>query len=126
METQEVYETRRMEVADYILEHPEEFNMGTFGQKSPCGTTACIAGTAILLAERQGLAQTTWFESWDPQVTLMGVVTDLETHNVFNMSAFARDYLGLSRTTLFYVGPFSPEEAAKELLAEPYIITQKG
>lgn len=32
------------------MRHAEHFDMGTWGTKTECGTTACIAGHALLLA----------------------------------------------------------------------------
>lgn len=122
LEPQEVYEARRMEVADYILEHPEEFNMRLFGKRELCGTVACIAGTAAVLAERQGLVRIRW-EPYPGGLDVMGAVTyGLPcTDQLRSIDLFARDYLGLRSTVLFYRMDLTPERAAKELLEEPYI-----
>ncbi len=37
-------------VLDYVTEHPKQFNMSTYGQTWSCGTVACLAGHAMLLA----------------------------------------------------------------------------
>lgn len=37
-------------VADYVEAHPDEFDMTCFIGRLGCGTTACVAGTAVLLA----------------------------------------------------------------------------
>lgn len=29
------------------FEHPEEFNMDSWFERTPCGTTGCLAGTAV-------------------------------------------------------------------------------
>ncbi len=38
-----------LRVASYIRTHPSEFNMRTVINQRGCGTTACIAGTTLLL-----------------------------------------------------------------------------
>lgn len=35
---------------EYAEAHPEEIALGSWASRSPCGTTACIAGTAVILA----------------------------------------------------------------------------
>jgi hypothetical protein len=35
---------------DYIHEHPEAWDQGEWAARSHCGTTACFAGTAVILA----------------------------------------------------------------------------
>lgn len=35
---------------EYAEDHPEEINLFTWASVTSCGTTACIAGTAVLLA----------------------------------------------------------------------------
>lgn len=34
----------------YAVEHPNEFDMGSFFRRRGCGTTACLAGTAAIQA----------------------------------------------------------------------------
>lgn len=35
------------ETLDYIAAHPDEHDQGDWGEKTDCGTTRCMAGTAI-------------------------------------------------------------------------------
>lgn len=34
-------------VLEHLLAHPEEHNQDVYGERTPCGTKACIAGTAV-------------------------------------------------------------------------------
>lgn len=123
---QEVFEQRRRELADYILEHPEEFDMGFFGLKTFCGTAGCIAGQAALQAEREGLCRIQWSPVSDPKstnkyfdrVVLSGME---ENANGGHVDDFARDYLGLRDRNLFYNYGLTTETAAKALLEAPYL-----
>ena len=36
-------------VLEHLLAHPEEHSQNYFGVQQSCGTTACIAGTAVLM-----------------------------------------------------------------------------
>jgi hypothetical protein len=38
---------------EYAENHPEEINLRHWATKASCGTTACVAGTAVLLAGHQ-------------------------------------------------------------------------
>lgn len=38
------------ELKECLRQHPSEFSMGTWGCKTECGTTACIAGWTLILA----------------------------------------------------------------------------
>lgn len=115
------YQRRREELAAHILEHPEEFAIEVFGVRTPCRTTACIAGTAALLAQDQGLCMVNWHP----------VDEDGEEHMVLSMTSgterrdidlWARDYLGLTSTSLFYnMGLWTPELAANAILNAPYV-----
>jgi hypothetical protein len=35
-------------VLSHLAEHPEQFDMGTFGEVADCGTVACLAGHALI------------------------------------------------------------------------------
>lgn len=41
---------KRLRTRFLRMRHTEHFDMGTWGTKTECGTTACIAGHALLLA----------------------------------------------------------------------------
>lgn len=36
-------------VLEHLIAHPEEHRQANFGMRTACGTTACIAGTAVLM-----------------------------------------------------------------------------
>src|SRR5258708_4573016 len=36
-------------VLEYLIAHPDEHDQGEFGIRSGCRTTACVAGTAVLM-----------------------------------------------------------------------------
>lgn len=36
-------------VLEHLTAHPDEHRQAQFGMQTPCGTTACIAGTAVLM-----------------------------------------------------------------------------
>lgn len=131
MTTREEYERRRMAVADYLIEHPDEFLMTCFGYKSDvswtsrsgatvsCGTVGCIAGTAAFRAEEEGYLKVEWDKvtanAWMlTHVTVGDERVDIDTA--------ASEYLGMSNgTPLFYdFSIATAEEAAKRLLDEPY------
>lgn len=38
-----------IEVKNYLEEHPEEHDQDSWGRRTACGTTGCIAGTAAIL-----------------------------------------------------------------------------
>ena len=115
--TQEEYERRRMEVATYIVTHPEDFDMDTWGYRTHCGTVACLAGTATLFAEQKELCSTRWTRGSN---VLRDVVV-LPNGRAQTLDLFARDYLGLDHRDIFYDFQLTAELAAKRLLEEPYI-----
>lgn len=129
MTDREVFEQRRMAVANEILEHPERFDMETWGTRNrnsknsnACGTTACLAGTAALLAEAQGLVKTVWAKNaWDDLELNLRDVKDLTTGKVQMVEDFAMDYLGMNDSCLFHRVGMDDERAAKALLEEPYV-----
>ena len=52
-------------VLDYIRQHPEEHDQGTWAETNACGTTLCFAGTAVVLAGYR----VAWKE-WDTEAYL--------------------------------------------------------
>lgn len=40
---------RARKVLEHLVAHPEEHDQNFYGQRLPCGTTACIAGTVLLM-----------------------------------------------------------------------------
>ena len=119
------YQQRREELAAHILEHPKEFAIEVFGVRTPCGTTACIAGTAALLAQKQGLCVVNWHpadeddEDHEERMAL-SVTAGTERRDVDH---WARDYLGLISSALFYdMSLWMPELAADAILKAPYVV----
>lgn len=118
--TQEDFERRRMELADHILEHPEEFDMHVWGYETQCGTVGCLAGNAALQAAREGLCEIVWEK--DPYSSFERVFNSVVGSGFKErlVPTFARDYLGLVDGTLFYRYDLTPETVAKALLEKPY------
>ena len=114
------YQERREELAAHILEHPEEFDMALFGVRTPCKTTACIAGTAALLAQERGLCIVDWHtadEDGEEHMAL-SIVAGAERRDI---DLWARDHLGLTSTSMFYdTGLWTPELAANAVLRARY------
>lgn len=75
------------QLADFIADTPHTFDMRNFIIRSPCGTTACIAGHAALLFEIE------YSEDWPEEIA---------------------DYLGLNRTQCTEL--FFPEDEEKRFL----------
>lgn len=113
MDNQEMFEQRRMELADRILAHPNKFKMSLWGYRTSCGTVGCLAGHAALQAEDEGLCTISWLGSSFDSVALPNEMRK-------NVDDFARDYLGLPNRNLFYQFSLTPETAAKALLEAPY------
>ncbi len=123
--SREEFERRRMLVAaDRILEHPEQFDMGTWGYRgSACGTAACIAGTALLVAEQEGLGDALW--SYERTGSLEGEKLDGFRPKGgtawFTVDEYGTEYLGMQPwSELFQDLSLGVEDAAKRLLDEPY------
>ena len=120
MSTYAEFEQRRHELANHILEHRDEFDMATFGTKTFCGTTACLAGTAAVLASRRGEVSLYWEASEVCRnEELSGAI--LPNGNHLPIDSWAYLHLGLTSTSIFYDDTIDePEAAAKALLDEPY------
>ena len=43
-----------LKVKEKILAHPEKFDMRYFENETPCGTTFCIGGWAVILSREEG------------------------------------------------------------------------
>jgi hypothetical protein len=119
---QQEYERRRMAVANHILEHPEEFDMNTWGYQSACGTVACLAGTAVLQAAAEGLCQPVW-PAHNSTTMAVKLVRRSGREGFAPVSHFARDHLGMTPAgaQLFHRYELDPEHAAKALLELPYV-----
>lgn len=70
------------------LRHEEHYNQGTFGEKTPCGTTACIAGHVAIVAG----ARLVWTqrEYGNPGAMECRLGSDVDT-----IASFAQTALGL-------------------------------
>lgn len=85
-------------VLEHLLAHPEEHDQSYFGVQKSCGTTACIAGTAILMDSQSKVA-------WEPcsqGIQMQCVAIDGEFVSIDDRAA---ELLGLSlvdSTRLFY------------------------
>ncbi len=123
----EVYQWRRQQVVDRILNDPEALNMSVWGMSRPkgltgpaCGTVACLAGHTALLAQDLGECKTIW-RDYGPEagselrsVTLPGKVVPVI------LPVFAQEYLGLKEQHLFFRTDLDAEGVVKALLEEPY------
>lgn len=125
MTDQETFEARRMAVADEILDRPENFNMFLWASKTACGTVACLAGTAALQAQREGLCQTLWESVGYGEERLKFVA--LPDGSLQRVGLWAYDYLGLTDRDAQLFGRFemTPEVAAKALLEAAYRIEEQ-
>lgn len=74
-------------ILDHITAHPEQHNKRKFGQKTECGTTACIAGWAGIFS---GICQ---FE-YDPDIDRWYFIANHPQHH--SIAAVGRKLLGLS------------------------------
>lgn len=117
---QEIFEQRRQELAAHIIGHPDEFNMASWGQRTACGTTACLAGWAVLLAEKEGLCNVSWDRDHFMGPGERMHMTVRVGNEVKPLSTYAQEYLGLENWGLFYAIFADAPEAAKKLLDEPY------
>lgn len=130
MTQREVYEWRRRIVADRIIADTEHFNMKVWGlrggeleDKPVCGTVACLAGTAALVAEELRECRTVW-RDFGPDIgaELRAVVPSGSLGLPVRIDVWAQEYLGLVEAGLFYATKLSPEQVAKALLEdEPYV-----
>lgn len=121
----EVYEGRRMELADFLVAHPDDFDMSAWGYRNACGTVACIAGHAAILGAEQGMCEIAWMATTDhgPDLELD---LKVETPDGDRLDVWAKEYLGMTSTHLFYNYDLNAEEAAKALLDEPYITEERA
>ena len=106
---------RLLAIADYIEKHPQEYDQGTYGEITPCGTVACVAGTAMLLFAKDEII---WRKDiledflnlgskrgsvWVHAKTLLGL-SNIEAHLLFS---------GLGVNNIYKSSNPSAEHAAK-------------
>lgn len=91
---------RNIELAERVLkqvtEHPETHEQSEWGRKTPCGTTACLAGWTILLAATPVWVDDEGDRSEFGQLTLASVHVDAGEHFVDDV---ARELLGMDEKT---------------------------
>ena len=109
-----VYQMRRDAVAARITSDPANFNMHVWAKETPCGTQACIAGHAALLAAENG--ELSYDVAYPEEVVL--------TSGGWRwITQWALGWLGLPRGSelfSFAAGHQAPEEAALALKSAPY------
>lgn len=97
-------------VLEHLIAHPEEHCQSYFGVQTPCRTTACIAGTAILMDPESKI---TW-RQYSTGMQMESVAVDGKFIGIDDRAA---QLLGLSlieSTKLFYT---YDNEAALRILA---------
>lgn len=95
-------------VLEHLIAHPEEHRQAHYGDRTACGTTACIAGTAIMM---------------DPNCTIQWAINGLMAPPLIHgfevdMDMHAAKLLGLTpndATQLFY--EWNNQRALKKLQA---------
>lgn len=127
----EVYEGRRMELADFLVAHPADFDMLAWGYRTTrwgnvCGTVACIAGHAAILGAEQGVCHVTWMAMDHSRDLELDLKIETADGDRMDVDDWAKQYLGMTSTNLFYNYDLNAEEAAKALLDEPYITEEQA
>lgn len=90
------------QVRDHVLAEPRRYDQGTFGESvpvdiSPCGTQACLAGWAVMMAGRMTLPEIIRSDSgvvMSEAALAMGL-DDLQAENLFGWNwpePFAQEY----------------------------------
>lgn len=105
-------------VLDYIAAHPEQHDQTSFGEKTACGTTMCIAGTACFLDEDTKI-------DWIDNQFLTGVknITLVSVDDV-KIDAHAAELLGLRGGGL--IGNLRREGAAGSQLSADTLFYMHG
>lgn len=88
-------------VLEHLIAHPEEHNQGHFGYRTPCGTTACIAGTAVLF---DAATKVGWTDLSRPGNSSLFTIV-LVDNGLMDLNCRAAELLGLSEedaNVLFY------------------------
>lgn len=80
-------------VMDHVTAHPEEHNQRNYGRQTPCGTTFCVAGHALLIS-----GYTPLFTNYPgPEQVMLGVY-DAHGKMIHGYDEVARKELDLTMT----------------------------
>jgi hypothetical protein len=86
-------------VLGYIEAHPEQHNQSLYGIQNECGTTACVAGHAVLMAGDE----VEWYNHEDKnQRIMMSVKHDGQWMPVFEAARSVLDLSSQQAIELFY------------------------
>lgn len=100
-------------VLEHCIAHPEEHDQKHFSRQTVCGTTACIAGTAIMMDAESSYTSVTG----EGGAIFMGLVNTPEEHEI-HPETRGRELLGLTAfdaESVFYT--FDNSEALNRLAA---------
>lgn len=99
---------------DHIVAHPEEWDQTEYATKRTCGTAACFAGTAVLIAEPT--ATFVWQADGDENFVASIAVVDGEKRAIATVAA---EHLGLDpwEADVLFDGHNSLEEITRILRA---------
>lgn len=115
-----------LKTLQYIKDHPEEHDQNRWFKRTPCGTTACVAGTAAILS---GYRPYGWIPRYDDEgvvsVELTGYVVEVgaehpSAENIY-VEPLAQDLLGLTAVQvdrLFFCDDDDVERIINEIIAE--------
>ena len=103
------------QVINQIEAHPKEWDQGTWGRKSACGTTMCFAGWAAHLSG----FKLVWAQRvTDPFADALAVEADGNRRDIFDA---ARDLLGLNEAQakeLFFSSEHDTLPIARNMIKE--------
>lgn len=96
---------RLEKVRQYALLHPDEFDMSFWIRTTPCGTTRCIAGTAVFLFAPEAKVSSMFDGEGNLSEAAMDLVTMHPGDEPVLIEHAAQDLLGLTyeqANVLFY------------------------
>lgn len=96
------------QVRDYIALHPEEHDQQTWAQRTSCGTTRCVAGTAVFLHGDEILWHSDELGIWSAYCKS----ADGASHHI---QMRAGELLGVSGTEAFRLFTMDNSDTLKEL-----------
>jgi hypothetical protein len=115
----EIYRERREAVAAAITQNPTLFDMSDYARETECGTEACIAGWAAVIASQRG--EIIWNRGMSSVMDRVATPGRGTQHII----TWAGEWLGLKKedvSPLFHsMAPHqTPEEAALAIKNAPY------